>query len=118
MLADLGGTPSAIREVIFWCIGRTISALCYVIGWYCPMYGAGWIECRNIQEYVDAAGFAAAAGRPQLAEELLAMAQVEWDHEQWFRAKVLSHWLRHVLPVWQEPAPRDRLLGASVSFNR
>jgi hypothetical protein len=37
------------------------------------------------------------------------MAQVEWDHEQWFRAKVLSHWLRHVLPVWGAPPARDGL---------
>jgi demethoxyubiquinone hydroxylase (CLK1/Coq7/Cat5 family) len=109
MLADLGSTPSAVREVIFWCIGRTISALCHVIGWYCPMYGAGWIERRNIQEYVDAARFANEAGRADLADELLVMAQVEWDHEQWFRTKVLAHWMHRVLPVWRAPPPRADL---------
>lgn len=117
MLTDLGGTPSAMREVIFFCIGRTISALCHVIGWYAAMYGAGWIERSNIQEYVDAAVFACEAGRQDLADELLAMAQVEWDHEQWFRAKVLGHWMRHVLPVWGAPPTRDAL-GAPIVVAR
>lgn len=109
MLAELGGAPSALREVIFTCIGRTLSFFCHVTGWYCPMYGAGWIERRNIQEYVDAAAFATQAGRADLAAELLTMAEVEWDHEQWFRAKVLGHWMRRLLPVWQAPPPRDQL---------
>lgn len=109
MLAELGGSPSALREFIFTCVGRTLSALCHVSGWYCPMYGAGWIERRNIQEYVDAAAFARGAGRHDLADELLTMAQVEWDHEQWFRAKVIGHWLRRVLPVWGAPPARNGL---------
>ena len=109
MLTELDGAPSTLRELIFTCIGRTLSLFCYVTGWYCPMYGAGWIERRNIQEYVDAAAFAAHAQRTDLAEELLEMARVEWDHEQYFRAKVLSHPLRHLLRVWQAPPPRDQL---------
>lgn len=118
MLTELGGAPSRVREVLFFGIGRTISALCHVIGWYCPMYGAGWIEQRNIQEYVDAAEFAVAAGRQDLASELMTMAQVEWDHEQWFRAKVLGHWMRRVLPVWRAPAPRDRLAPQVLAAQR
>lgn len=109
MLHELGGAPSPVRELIFTCIGRTLSLFCHVTGWYCPMYGAGWIERRNIQEYVDAAAFAGQAGRADLAAELLTMAQVEWDHEQWFRAKVLGHWLRRVLPVWRAPPARSEL---------
>lgn len=114
MLAELGSAPSPVRELIFTGIGRTLSLFCYVTGWYCPMYGAGWIERRNIQEYVDAAAFAAQAGRSDLADELLDMARVEWDHEQYFRAKVLTHPLRHLLRVWQAPPARDHL-GRTVS---
>lgn len=113
MLTELGGAPSAVREFIFTCIGRTLSLFCHLTGWYCPMYGAGWIGRRNIQEYVDAAAFAHQSGRNDLADELLEMARVEWDHEQWFRAKVLGHWLRRVLPVWQAPPARERL-GAAL----
>jgi rubrerythrin len=115
MLAELGGRPSPLRESIFIAIGRTLSALCHVTGWYGPMYGAGWIERRNIQEYVDAASFAGQAGRHDLADELLGMAQVEWDHEQWFRTKVQGHWLRRIVPVWQAPPPRDRLAGIAAA---
>ena len=109
MLRELGGAPSALREWLFTLIGRTLSLSCHLTGWYCPMYGAGWIERRNIQEYVDAAEFARQSGHTGLAEELLDMARVEWDHEQYFRAKVLGHGLRRVLPVWQAPCPRDQL---------
>jgi demethoxyubiquinone hydroxylase (CLK1/Coq7/Cat5 family) len=110
MLSELGSTPSPLREIIFTCIGRTLSLFCHFTGWYCPMYGAGWIERRNIQEYVDAAAFASQSNRQDLANELLEMARVEWDHEQYFRAKVLSHGMRHVLRVWSQPSPRE-LLG-------
>jgi rubrerythrin len=109
MLAELGGAPSTLRELIFTGIGRTLSLFCHVTGWYCPMYGAGWIERRNIQEYVDAAAYAAQAGHHDLAGELRDMARVEWDHEQYFRAKVLTHPLRHLLRVWRSPPPRDQL---------
>jgi len=109
MLAELGGAPSTIRELIFTGIGRTLSLFCHVTGWYFPMYGAGWIERRNIQEYVDAAAFAIQGGRMDLADELLEMARVEWDHEQYFRAKVLTHPLRHLLWVWKAPPPRGHL---------
>lgn len=109
MLRELGAAPSTLRELIFTAIGRTLSLFCHITGWYCPMYGAGWIERRNIQEYVDASAFAQQAGRLDLAEELLEMARVEWDHEQWFRAKVVGHWMRRVLPVWRAPSARAQL---------
>jgi demethoxyubiquinone hydroxylase (CLK1/Coq7/Cat5 family) len=113
MLGGLGSAPSALREAVFTAIGRTLSLLCHCSGWFCPMYGAGWIERRNIQEYVDAAGFAVQAGRTDLAVELLEMARVEWDHERYFHRKVVSHWLRHVLRPWSPPPPRERL-GAGL----
>ena len=110
ILSELGGAPSPRRELVFTCIGRTLSLFCHLTGWYCPMYGAGWIERRNIQEYVVAAAFATQTNRLDLANELLEMARVEWDHEQYFRTKVLSHWMRHFLRVWSPPPPRE-LLG-------
>lgn len=109
MLNELGGSPSPVRELVFTTIGRTLSLLCHVTGWYCPMYGAGWIERRNIQEYVDAADWATRAGRLDLADELLEMARVEWDHEAYFRAKVATHPLRHVIRIWNAPRPREQL---------
>lgn len=109
MLRELGAAPSPLRECIFSGIGLTLSFFCHLTGWFCPMYGAGWIERRNIQEYVDAAAFAAQFDRLDLANELLEMARVEWDHEQYFRAKVLSHTMRHFLRVWSPPLAREKL---------
>ena len=73
------------------------------------MYGAGLLERRNIGEYVDAARFAQQSGHGHLADELLTMAEVEWDHEQYFREKVASHTLGRNVPMWSAPPPRGSL---------
>ncbi len=109
ILAALGAGPDARRERRFTRIGKTIGLLCRLGGWYVPMYGAGRLERGNIVEYEVAARLAQAAGRPEFVEDLLDMAEVEWDHEAYFRAKVLSHPLRHVLRVWSAPPPRAEI---------
>jgi hypothetical protein len=35
------------------------------------------------------------------------MAEVEWEHEHYFRLKVLSHWLGRLLPIWPEPPQKS-----------
>ena len=87
MIVELAGRPSVLREALFATIGHTLRLLCFVSGWLAPMYGAGWIERRNIEEYVEAARLAMACGRDDLAGELLDMARVEWDHERYFAGK-------------------------------
>lgn len=100
MLVVLGEEPDLARESRLLLIGKTIAVLCRIGGWYVPMYGAGRLESKNVKEYEDAAEFAVASGHPEFVECLLEMAEVEWDHEAYFRAKVESHWLRHVMRVW------------------
>jgi hypothetical protein len=39
------------------------------------------------------------------------MAEVEWEHEQYFRAKVLSHPLGRRLPIWPAPPPKEAIRG-------
>jgi hypothetical protein len=109
MLASLGAGPSPRRERVMGIVGKVIGLLCYVSGWFFPMYGAGWIERRNVHEYLDAAAFAADAGRAELVEPLLRMAEVEWDHEHFFRAKAAGHWLCRLLPLWARLPPRESL---------
>jgi demethoxyubiquinone hydroxylase (CLK1/Coq7/Cat5 family) len=109
MLRDLGARPRALREGVFWLIGRILGPLCHVSGWFLPMYGAGRLERRNIVEYEDAALYARASGHPELVDCLLTMAEVEWDHEQFFRSKVLGHPLRRLFPIWSAPPPRERI---------
>jgi demethoxyubiquinone hydroxylase (CLK1/Coq7/Cat5 family) len=115
MIAELGGRPSPLRELLFAATGRALGILCFVSGWLAPMWGAGWIERRNIQEYVDGARLALAAGREDLAAELLEMARVEWDHERYFAGKVAGHRLARFVPAWKAPPARADL-GADLQF--
>jgi len=73
------------------------------------MYGAGQLEQGNIVEYETAARLARAAGLEQYVEPLLKMAEVEWDHEAFFRAKAQSHWASSFVPLWPSPPPRENI---------
>jgi rubrerythrin len=112
ILAELGSGPDPARERRAVIIGRTLGFLCHVSGWLLPMYGAGKLERRNIQEYESAARFARDCGRGQYLDCLLTMAEVEWEHEQYFRWKVLSHRLGRRLPIWPEPSPKSSIRSA------
>lgn len=106
MMAELGVAPSAQREARATIVGRTLGALCYVSGWLAPMYGAGKLECRNVREYETAARLARDCGHEEWVDSLLTMAEVEWDHEHYFRSQVLSHWFGKHLPLWPQPPAR------------
>ncbi|PYS46024.1 MAG: hypothetical protein DMF68_20455 [Acidobacteria bacterium] len=109
MLAQLGRRPGRTREVRAFLIGRTLGALCHVTGWLAPMYGAGKLERRNIKEYESAARFAAGAGRAEFIDCLLTMAEVEWEHEQYFRLCVLSHRWSARIKLWPPPPPKEEI---------
>ena len=109
LLRELGAAPLRSRELRAIVIGRTLQALCHVIGWFAPMYGAGKLERRNIVEYEDAARDAVACGRADFVDCLLEMAEVEWDHEAYFRSKVTGHLLTRLFPVWSPPPPRETI---------
>ncbi len=109
MLAGLGARPVPLREAAMIAIGRFIGALCWVSGWFFPMYGAGRIERRNVHEYLDAAAFARDAGHHELVDDLLTMAEVEHDHERWFRERLGGHWLLRLIPLWRPLPPRASL---------
>jgi rubrerythrin len=106
MLASLGSGPSLARERRATRIGRTLGALCHLTGRFLPMYGAGRLESRNVVEYETAARHARDAGRPELVEPLLVMAEVEWEHERFFRAIVLSSALARSVPIWTAQPPK------------
>ena len=61
-----------------------------------PMYFAGRLESRNSVEYEEAAAFARELHMPECVEDLLDMARVELEHEQYFRETVTGH---RLLPV-------------------
>ena len=109
LLTKLGAEPNKNREARASIIGRTLGFLCHVTGWLAPMYGAGKLESRNIVEYETAARFARDCGHTQMIECLLEMAEVEWDHEKYFRSQVLLHAIGRRLPIWPEPPPKESI---------
>jgi rubrerythrin len=114
LLTTLGAAPDPRRETRAAVIGRILGFLCHVSGWFAPMYGAGRLESRNIREYEVAAGHARDCGRTDMIDCLLTMAEVEWEHEAYFRSKVLGHrWSRRIV-VWPAPPPKEAIRAAFV----
>jgi demethoxyubiquinone hydroxylase (CLK1/Coq7/Cat5 family) len=109
MLEDLGRKPSRVREIKAAIIGRSLGALCHVTGWLAPMYGAGRLERRNIEEYETAARLALEANHPEYVDCLLTMAEVEWEHEKYFRERVLDHRWSKRMRLWSSPPPREEI---------
>lgn len=109
ILRDLGAAPNPARERRALAIGRTLSRLCHFTGWMMPMYGAGRLESRNVREYETAARHARDAARADLVDCLLTMAEVEWEHERYFRSRVLSRRAWRWLPMWAPPPPKDHI---------
>jgi hypothetical protein len=67
------------------------------------MYGAGKLERGNIVEYEEAAVYAAACGQESMIECILAMAEVEWEHEWYFRERILGHPMLRFFKLWDAP---------------
>jgi hypothetical protein len=73
------------------------------------MYGAGKLESRNVREYEAAARHALASGRDEWVDCLLTMAEVEWEHEAFFRSRVLSHHVGRRLRIWPALPPKEAI---------
>lgn len=98
-LSKLDAEPRAVREKIFWTIGRTLGLTCHISGWFMPMYFAGRLESQNSVEYEDAAVFARQLGMDDCLADLLDMARVELEHELFFREMVTGH---RLLPIMKK----------------
>jgi rubrerythrin len=109
MLRSLDANANSFREIRALIIGRGLGLLCHITGWLAPMYGAGRLESRNIVEYETAARHARACGREDLVDCLLTMAEVEWEHENYFRSRVLLHPLGRRFSLWPLPPPKEAI---------
>lgn len=109
LLTQLGNGPSPLREALFRRIGTSIGLFCRIAGRLAPMYGAGWLERGNIREYEEAARLAHLVGHADFVDPLLGMAEVEWEHERYFREKVLGHRLSRWIPMWTLPPPKEAI---------
>jgi hypothetical protein len=108
-LRVLDSKPIRIREWRAAVVGRMLGVLCHVVGWLLPMYAAGRLESRNIKEYETAARFAIGSGHPEWTDCLLTMAEVEWEHEKYFRERVLSHRWAKRIHLWPVPPPKPEI---------
>ncbi len=108
MLELLHERPRRPREFAMWSIGRFFGALCFVGGWFAPMYAAGRLEAMNVGQYLTARELADELGLAQWVPPLEAMRVEEGRHEQWFGDRVRGHWLlrptRYFLK-WNPPDP-------------
>ncbi len=114
LLARLGAAPARSREFRARCIGGALGPLCFVAGWFAPMYGAGKLERGNIVEYENGARLARDCGESGMVECLLTMAEVEWEHERFFREKVGGHFLAKFFRPWAPP-PAKAAIRASFA---
>lgn len=84
LLADLGARPIRIRELRASVVGNLLSFLCAWMGWFLPMYMAGKLETKNVEEYDRAAEYATALGLDHFLPPLRKMAEAEVLHEKYF----------------------------------
>jgi hypothetical protein len=98
MLGRLDAGPARVREVMMWTVGRTVSVLCHLIGWFLPMYFAGRLESGNVGEYETAALRAGRLGLDGFEYQLSEMARVEREHEVFFMRAVAGH---RLLPLME-----------------
>ncbi len=98
-LEKLGAAPRKAREKVLSTIGRSLGLTCYVSGWFMPMYFAGRLESQNSAEYEEAAAFAEQLEMHDCVRDLLDMARVELEHEEFFRVVVTGH---RLLPVMKK----------------
>jgi rubrerythrin len=117
-LAELGARPLPFRERKMERVGWAISTFCQVGGWFFPMYGAARLEAQNIREYEVAARLSLVADVGHFIDPLLDMAEVEWDHEDYFRRKASGHPFWRLMPKWPVPPARDRIRGSFTEFQR
>jgi hypothetical protein len=118
ILRELGLTPSVRREKKLKRVGTAISMFCHAGSWFFPMYGAGRLEAQNIAEYELAAQLATLAGLEHYVDRMLTLAEVEWDHAQFFRAQCEKHWLWKLAPKWPALATRESIRAQHFEFSQ
>lgn len=118
LLRQLQAQPHPQREKVMAWVGRGIALLCHLGGWLIPMYGAGKLESGNIWEYEYAARLAHLAEVPEWVELFLEMAEVEWEHEAYFRQQIQGHWLGKHLPLWPESVTRPAIRQRFAAFQQ
>src|SRR5439155_15636797 len=96
MLVALGARPRRARELLMGSIGRFFGLLCFVSGFFGPMYAAGRLEAMNVEQYRTGRENASLLGLDAFADQLEAMRVEEDRHERFFGNQVRGQFL---LPI-------------------
>lgn len=83
MLKSFGSGPSPALDGILWCIGKTISAGCYIMGYRMAMLGAKVMEIMGADIYKKLLIAARSENKSELLSELSRMEMNERDHERY-----------------------------------
>jgi demethoxyubiquinone hydroxylase (CLK1/Coq7/Cat5 family) len=106
LLEELGARPRPRRELLMWMIGRFFGSLCFVSGYFGPMYAAGRLEAMNVGQYIEARDAASVLGWTDAVEQLEQMSSEEDRHERWFGDRIRGHRLlpfARALLTWTPP---------------
>lgn len=101
---------SKFYEFKYYLIGRTISALCYVIGRFMPFFFAGKLESGNVCEYFRMRQYFNSLGITAHDQVLYDMGIKEKEHEVYFLEKIKDDKL---LPYFEKLFS----WGANKSYN-
>jgi hypothetical protein len=101
---------SKLYEFRFHVIGKTISASCYIIGWFMPFYFAGSLESGNVCEYFRMKQYFNALGITLHDNILYEMGIKEKEHEVYFLEKIKHN---RLLPFFEKIFS----WGAKKSYN-
>jgi len=85
-------------EIKYHLIGKTISASCYVIGWFMPFYFAGNLESGNVCEYVRIKRLFNALNITGHDSILYEMSLKEKEHEVYFYQQIKNN---KMLPLFE-----------------
>jgi demethoxyubiquinone hydroxylase (CLK1/Coq7/Cat5 family) len=107
MLVELGSGPRRRRELVMGAVGRFFGGLCFVTGFFGPMYAAGVLEAMNVDQYATARDAAAALGLHGMQSQLEAMRVEEDRHEWFFGDQIRGHILLPVARLVLRWAPPD-----------
>jgi hypothetical protein len=86
-------------EMQFHIIGKTISASCYIIGWFMPYYFAGRLESGNVCEYFRMRQYFNSIGINAHDKILYEMGIKEKEHEVYFLQRIKNNKL---LPFFEK----------------
>lgn len=108
LLVTLDARPRRPREWLMASTGRFFGLLCFVGGWFAPMYAAGRLEAMNVGQYADARDAAVELGFVDAVAQLEEMTAEEDRHERWFGDQCRGHWMLPAaarLFTWRPPEP-------------